>query len=246
VHCFCLAAGFLLARLQSRPETSKMVTWIEVEPVFKNQKDKKESHKQVVQTSLGEKVKSVPSHAYLGWQNQVVDRETAGSKQVIGQHQVQKPESSLSKLGLPLFKKTEETPESTSLGAQPEDYVPGVAPSDRTALNTKEFVFYSYFQRIRSRLDHAWVPILKERLLAYYRSGRQLATDMDHTTRVLVILNRRGEIVRVQMVSESGVNDLDEAAVDAFNHAGPFPNPPQGMVDVNNEIKIPWDFILKT
>jgi protein TonB len=118
--------------------------------------------------------------------------------------------------------------------------------SDRTALNTKEYQFYGYFQRIRQRLDRAWVPILKEKLASYYRQGRQLASDMDHITKVVVILNENGEIVRVKIVSESGTRELDDAAVNAFNQAGPFPNPPHGMVDTNHEVQVPWDFILKT
>ena len=36
------------------------------------------------------------------------------------------------------------------------------------------------------------------------------------------------------------------AAVDAFNDAGPFPDPPAGLVDQNGQIQIPWDFILQS
>jgi TonB family protein len=79
-----------------------------------------------------------------------------------------------------------------------------------------------------------------------YRGGRQLAGDMDHTTRVLVTLNKAGEIVRVDLVEESGTRVLDDAAVRAFNQAGPFPNPPQGIVDRNGQIQIRWEFVLKT
>ena len=131
-------------------------------------------------------------------------------------------------------------------GSLPQDYVKGLAESHRTALNTKEYVFYGYFQRIRERLDRAWVPVLRTKLVSYYRSGRQLASDMDHTTKVLVTLNPQGEIVKVQVMSESGTRDLDDAAVAAFNSAGPFPNPPRGIVDRDGQIKIPWEFILKT
>lgn len=131
-------------------------------------------------------------------------------------------------------------------GNLPHDYVRGLKESERTALNTKEYVFYGYFQRIRERLDRAWVPILRERLVKMYRVGRQLASDMDHITQVMVVLNPQGEIVRVQVMSESGTRDLDDAAVRAFNQAGPFPNPPKGIVDPNGEIQIPWQFILKT
>jgi protein TonB len=118
--------------------------------------------------------------------------------------------------------------------------------SEKTALNTREYMFFGYYQRIRERLDRAWVPILREKLVRFYRSGRQLASDMDHTTKVVVTLNQLGEIVRVQVVSESGNNDLDDAAIKAFNRAGPFPNPPRGMVGNTGQIEIPWEFVLKS
>lgn len=137
-------------------------------------------------------------------------------------------------------------PNWANVGNLPQDYVKGLKESEKTALNTKEYVFYGYFQRIRERLDRAWVPILRERLVKLWKTGRQLASDMDHTTQVMVILNPSGEIVRVKVMSESGTRDLDEAAVRAFNQAGPFPNPPRGIVDPNGEIQIPWQFVLKT
>lgn len=131
-------------------------------------------------------------------------------------------------------------------GERFQDYVKGIKEGNRTALNTKEYVFFGYFQRIRERLDRAWVPILRERLVKYHYSGRTLASDMNHSTKVLVVLNPHGEIIKVQVLSESGTRDLDDAAVRAFNEAGPFPNPPQGIVDKNGEIQIPWEFILRT
>jgi protein TonB len=157
----------------------------------------------------------------------------------------------LSGLAVPIIppkeaKQAEPQPNWADVGSLPQDYVKGLKESEKTALNTKEYVFYGYFQRIRERLDRAWVPILREKLVKLWRTGRQLASDMDHTTQVLVILNKTGEIVRVQVVSESGTGDLDDAAVRAFNQAGPFPNPPKGIIDPNGEIQIPWQFVLKT
>jgi TonB family protein len=134
-----------------------------------------------------------------------------------------------------------------SAGEQlPQDYVKGMKESERTVLNTKEFVFFGYYQRIRERLDRAWVPILRANVAAYYRRGRTLASDDEHTTKVMVVLDGEGRITKVEITSESGTADLDDAAVKAFNLAGPFPNPPRGIVDNNGEIKIPWEFILRT
>lgn len=128
----------------------------------------------------------------------------------------------------------------------PSDYIQGMKESDHTALNTREFQFFGYFQRIRQRLDLAWGSVLKEHLIKFYRSGRRLASEMDHTTRVLVTMDQQGEITQVQVIQDSGTFELDDAAVKAFNRAGPFPNPPKGIVDASGKIQIRWDFVLKT
>lgn len=126
----------------------------------------------------------------------------------------------------------------------PQDYIAGVAESDQTALNTREYRFFGYYERIRAKLDGAWISVLRRKLGKFFAAGRHLANDMDHTTRVLVVLNPKGEVIRVQVVSQSGTMDLDDAAVEAFNDAGPFPNPPKGLVDGNGEIQVPWEFVI--
>lgn len=257
--------GFVLLKQPTQISPEKL-TWIDLEPVGKKRTENVhlDKRKKVVQTLPAERVEKAGPDSFLGWQNQIVNRQTVSKNKstVLGSipkrsHPSRKSpldESnqivSLSRLGIsiipskPIFEKDE--PNWATPGVRPEDFVDGIQESDRTVLNTREFQFYGYFQRIRSRLDQAWIPILREKLIAFHRSGRNLASNMEHTTRVVVSLNKKGEIVRVQMVGESGVSDLDAAAVAAFNQAGPFPNPPQGMIDHNQEVQIPWDFILKT
>ncbi len=229
----------------------------------------------IVQTDVARPTDQAAPDSFLGEKNQIVDRETVSknritemgasntlpkaktktdAKQEIKQALAEKTfVPSLDQLGVPILpmqKKQEQqagnAPEWTTYGALPQDYVPGVKESEHTALNTKEYAFYGYFQRIRERLDRAWVNTLRARLVKLYRSGRTLASDMDYATRVMVTLNVKGEITRVQVVDASGAHDLDTAAVQAFNQAGPFPNPPHGIVDAAGEIQIPWEFILKT
>jgi len=126
------------------------------------------------------------------------------------------------------------------------EYVEGLKEGEITALNTKEYVFYSYYQRIRQQLDLSWKPILREALIKRVHTGRHLASDMSHITKTVVILNQAGEVIRVRVLEESGSHDLDGAAVEAFNKAGPFPNPPRGLINPNGEIEVRWDFVLRT
>ncbi len=257
LHILILFVWGLLRHQQRNSNSSKTLTWIEIDSsVESKNKEEETKTKRIVQTSLGERVNVPEKNSFLGWQNQIVRRETAGKK--ISSPAPSKRSSmeskpvplKLSKLGVSILPRTERnSPDShewATPGTRPEDYIHGITESNQTALNTKEYLFYGYFQRIRERLDRAWVPLLRTKLIAYYNAGRQLQSDMDHITRILVVLNQSGEIVRVQMVSQSGTSELDDAAIAAFNKAGPFPNPPKGIVDMNQEIKIPWDFILKT
>lgn len=260
------------------------LTWIEVEPMMTSEALKKaqenlKKQNQIVQTEKGQKIDKALPNAYLGEQNQAVDRESVSANRstVMGHSaqvthargDVDKKTGSKSKkvvqaapqvpiignLGVQILPKPTQAQSDEQLAHQenwadqssaPQDYVHGVRESNRTALNTKEFLFYGYYQRIRERLDRAWVPILRERIVKYYNSGRHLASEMEHTTRVVVLLNPQGEITGVKVVSESGTSELDQAAVAAFNQAGPFPNPPRGIIESNGTIEIPWEFILRT
>jgi protein TonB len=59
-------------------------------------------------------------------------------------------------------------------------------------------------------------------------------------------LDKRGILSKVQVLSSSGARDLDEAAVEAFQAAAPFPNPPAGIVEKDGMIRIRWDFVLES
>lgn len=130
--------------------------------------------------------------------------------------------------------------------AASNDYLKDVKDGDRTLLSTKEFVYFGYYRRIRQRLEVAWNSKLRAALQAYMTGGRKLASDKDYVTGVVVVLDSNGMITAVQLLQKSGARDLDDAAVDAFNEAGPFPDPPSGLVDQNGEIRITWSFVLQS
>ncbi len=136
--------------------------------------------------------------------------------------------------------------ENNKEGAASNDYLKDVKDGERTALSTKEFVYFSYFQRIRRQLEVAWNSRLRSTMETHMVGGRQLATDRDYITGVVVVLDRFGRVTGVQVMQRSGATALDDAAVDAFNQAGPFPNPPEGLIDQKGEIHIPWNFVLQS
>lgn len=130
--------------------------------------------------------------------------------------------------------------------SQTNDYLKNVDQGLQTLLSTREFKYYSYYDRIRRQLAQHWEGKVREKLTVYYRKNRAPAsTSQDRITKVIVILNSAGNLVRVQVVGVSGIQDLDDAATEAFRAAAPFPNPPKGILEDDGTVKIRWDFVLE-
>lgn len=126
-----------------------------------------------------------------------------------------------------------------------DDRLKGVDEGDRTILSTREFKFFSYYHRIKELLRQHWKPNVERKLTRMYEKGKVVGED-EMITRLQVLLSPDGRITRISTVTSSGIEEIDEAAVDAFNRASPFPNPPRGMLDADGFVRINWDFILKT
>lgn len=129
--------------------------------------------------------------------------------------------------------------------SQTNDYLKDVEKGSETLLSTREFVYYSFYSRIRRQLNQHWGGKVREKLMKIIKEGRSIASNDDKVTRLMITLNRKGQLVKVQVLSDSGIRDLDDAAIEAFQEAAPFPNPPAGIVDADGTIKIRWDFILE-
>lgn len=140
--------------------------------------------------------------------------------------------------------------QNTGTGAetsQTNDYLKDVEVGLETVLNTREFKYYSYYTRIRKQLAQHWEGRVREKLTKLFKEGRApAATNRDRITKLMIVLNDKGTLVRVQVMGDSGIRDLDDAAIEAFRAAAPFPNPPKGIVEGDGTVKIRWDFVLET
>lgn len=125
--------------------------------------------------------------------------------------------------------------------ASSNDHLEEVKLGDITQLNTTEYKYYGFYFRIKQQLEQHWGSTLREKMEAIYRQNRRGPAGNKFLTNVRVVLNEKGHIVNVIVQGSSGVKDLDDAAVESFNKAGPFPNPPAGMVK-NGFANIDWGF----
>lgn len=126
-----------------------------------------------------------------------------------------------------------------------DDKLDGVDTGERTILSTREYRYFSYYQRIKDLLRQYWKPNVETKLYHLWAKGQTVGEE-ELVTRLLVLLDSGGKILKISRVGSSGVADLDQAAIDAFHQAGPFPNPPKGIIEEDGFVRINWEFILKT
>ena len=77
-----------------------------------------------------------------------------------------------------------------------------------------------------------------------HRQGKAHRLRRERVTALVVVIDHLGNIVRVRLKSTSGVKELDDAAVESFNKAEPFPNPPHEMLK-QGHAEIEWGFVVK-
>jgi TonB family protein len=260
-HLLGLLVALGLSHRSWSPPALKEDQIVWLDPAALQELKKAHPKNQIVQSNAGEPTKKAREDAYLGRENRIVTKQSVARTSLTANpiarpsNPAPKKQPALSDLGVKIFRpnlaaQPADTPQwknlNTDLGVAPQDHVKGVQESEATALNTREFIYFSYYQRIRDQLERAWRPLLQDQLARLFRTGRNPASNMEHVTRTVVTLDSRGEVIRVQVLEESGTRDLDDAAVRAFNEAGPFPNPPKGLVEDTGQVKIQWQFVLRT
>ncbi len=107
------------------------------------------------------------------------------------------------------------------------------AIGDHLALNTKEYLYAGYLKRIRRLVNFYWTQNLDN----MPSSVRLTRTGYDTT--VEVILNAQGALEFIEVTQASGSGELDHAVVSAFQIAGPFPNPPEGLIEKDGRVYLP-------
>lgn len=116
-----------------------------------------------------------------------------------------------------------------------------VDEGDLSILKARENLYASFFNRMRSRVQEHWDPEGAHDAVDPRRTHFGTAP---RTTVLWVQLDAKGTITKVAVIGDSGAEHLDEEAVRAMNAAGPFPNPPDGLVDSTGHIEFDFGFTL--
>ena len=125
------------------------------------------------------------------------------------------------------------------------DFIEDVKLGDFTRLNTTEYKYFGFYDRIRQRLEQFWGNSLQEKARKLHARGGRLPAGENKITALKVTIDKKGNITNVSIKNTSGIIELDEAAIESFRQAGPFPNPPKGMME-NGYAEIEWGFVVKS
>jgi TonB family protein len=127
-------------------------------------------------------------------------------------------------------------------GGGSPDKLDGVMEGDGTFLNTREWKYATYFNRIKQAVSSTWNP---QRALDQRDPDRTIFGDRDRFTLLSVTLDNTGALKDVVVKKASGMEFLDKSTVEAFKRAQPFANPPPGIVEPNGEIRFTFGFYLE-
>ena len=130
--------------------------------------------------------------------------------------------------------------------ASSSDFVEDVPLGDLTQLNTNEFKYFGFYDRMRKRLEEHWGVSLMEKANSIMgERGRKIASNENYITSLTIVLNQEGQIIKVSLRGSSGIRELDEVAISSINRASPFPNPPKELVK-NGFTVVRWSFVVQS
>ncbi len=127
-------------------------------------------------------------------------------------------------------------------GAPANDHLENLDEGEGTFLNSREFKFHSFFNRMKRGVSQHWNP------WSEYRRRDPTGNVYGFRSRVTVLnvtLDASGGLREVTVAQSSGLDFLDQEAMAAFRRAEPFPNPPKGLLTNEGQVNFPFGFHLE-
>lgn len=146
-----------------------------------------------------------------------------------------KPSKPIPKL-LPSWQELESLAPQTSFNDHLDN---NLEESAETRLNTFEWKYATYFNRIKESVSRTWSPNTQ---IKRYDPAGALLNKSGHLTVVEVQINSDGEVTHIAITKPSGIFYLDDEAIAAFERAELFPNPPTSLFANQNFYNFSFGF----
>jgi TonB family protein len=119
------------------------------------------------------------------------------------------------------------------IGAGTQDHLEDIDDGDTTQLNARAWKYASFFNRVKRQVVEHWKPG------AEYEKRDPTGQIYGAGQRVTVLrlrLKGDGKLDSVSVEKTSGLEFLDDVAIEAVKRAQPFANPPEQLVDRNSGV----------
>lgn len=123
------------------------------------------------------------------------------------------------------------------------DYLKDIDFGNRTLLNSKEWKFASFFNRVKRAVAQHWHP---DREYSRRDPKGNVYGFKNRLTVLHILLRPDGSLKRIVLERPCGLKFLDDEAIRAFRKAAPFPNPPHRLVNqTTRQIAFRFGFIFE-
>jgi TonB family protein len=120
------------------------------------------------------------------------------------------------------------------------NYLKDLEEGETTRLNTREFLYSSFFTRVKRQIAGHWKP--DDAFAKVYNVNPGNAPKLLSTS-VEITLNNTGHLTNIFVSKSSGYESWDNESVRCVKEASPFLNPPQGLIDPSGYVTFPFTFI---
>lgn len=125
------------------------------------------------------------------------------------------------------------------------EHIPGIEEGAFTALNTDQFTYYAFFNRINEQIRNRWISGVRGYMGVLTAAEQESLSKFDRQTVIEIILTRDGRFSNSVLHKSSGDRRLDMTTVEAFRSAAPFLNPPTGLIESDGTIRLKYGFLVR-
>jgi TonB family protein len=119
----------------------------------------------------------------------------------------------------------------------------GLETGDETWLQSREFKYATYINRMRSEIGQAWYPRVRDAVRERDPDG-SLYLYKERTVVLGLTIDTGGNVKDLSVMQSSSIDFFDRVAVASVRAAQPFPNPPRGMFHSDEQVRIPFFFTM--
>ncbi|MCB0350694.1 MAG: TonB family protein [Bdellovibrionales bacterium] len=122
------------------------------------------------------------------------------------------------------------------------EFIPEVKMGGFTALNTDQFIHYTFYARTNEQIRNRWTSNIKNFLNNTVQTELNRLAQQTQISQIEIILDPNGRFIKALIHQRSQNPDIDQAAIEAFRQASPLNNPPEEMIESDGFIHLHYGF----